>query len=229
VALQKADLRLVEIQRLRKELPETLERISGEIRGHQEAFRKMTEEFEALKLHRRRREKDLEVEMERVRKAKTRLFEVKTNKEYQAQLKEIELAEQANAGLEEEILLLMEEMDRRAGELKAREDAFHRTEAELSDRLEAVRSRLHGLEDQEATAQAERAGLAARMDEGLLSTYNRVARGNSGMAVVEVKGGTCQGCFLSIPPQLYNEILKSGPLIQCPFCTRFIYHQPQDS
>ena len=225
VEIQKFDSRLMELQRLRKELPVEMERISEEIRMERERFQRAQEQLEALKPQRRRREKDLEVEVERVKKSQSRLFEAKTNKEYQALLKEIELAKEANSGLEEEILLLMEEMDQRAKELKGMEEGLRLVEQQLTSRQTAISSQLGGLESEEPQLQAKREQIAARIEPSWMVAYNRVARGHAGLAVVRVDGGTCQGCFVSIQPQLYNEILRSGPIVQCPFCSRFIYHE----
>ena len=55
---------------------------------------------------------------ERVKKSRLRLLEVKTNKEYEAVLNEIEWAEGAISSLEEEILVILEDLDKRRGELE---------------------------------------------------------------------------------------------------------------
>jgi predicted nucleic acid-binding Zn-ribbon protein len=41
--------------------------------------------------------------------------------------------------------------------------------------------------------------------------------------VVAVWKEVCDGCHMSIPPQLYNELQKSNELITCPSCSRIIY------
>jgi uncharacterized protein len=222
--LQTSDSRLLELGRLRTELPAEMERISRQMENERDRFKKAQEQFDALKLHRRKRERDLDVEVERVKKTQSRLLEVKTNKEYQALLKEIDLAREANSGLEEEILLLMEDMDQRGRELKVIEQDLRRAESELSARQESIRVQLESLETEGQRVQTEREATAARVEPSWMTTYERVAKGHQGLAVVRVDGGTCHGCFVSIPPQLYNEILKSGPVVQCPFCSRFIYH-----
>ncbi len=227
--LQKADSRLMALQKRREELPGELERISREIQTRREKLQKAQEEFEGLKAQRRKREKDLELEVERVKKSQGRLFEAKTNKEYQALMKEIEAAKEANSALEEEILLLMEKMDQRAREVQAMDGEFRRVDRDLSSRQQAIRAELEGLEAQESTARTQRDEVAGSVDPGWVGAYGKVAKRYNGLAVVRVDGGTCQGCFVSIPPQLYNEILKSGHVVQCPFCMRFIYHEPRQA
>ena len=44
-----------------------------------------------------------------------------------------------------------------------------------------------------------------------------------GLAVVSVRGGTCQGCNMNIPPQLYNVLQRGLSIETCPSCHRLIY------
>jgi predicted nucleic acid-binding Zn-ribbon protein len=225
VEIQQVDLRLAEIRRLRQELPQEMEKLSGQLRAERERLEEARAGLEALKLRRRQLERDLEAGGERVRKTQARLFEVKTNKEYQALLKEIETAKKLNSDLEEEILILMERMDEGARSLKELEGQVASAERSIQGRQKEIQERMARLDSEQATAQEARDRVAAQMDPSCITSYERVARSHGGVAVARVDGGTCQGCFVSIPPQLYNEILKGGSLIQCPFCQRFLYHQ----
>jgi len=44
-----------------------------------------------------------------------------------------------------------------------------------------------------------------------------------GLAVVSVRSGTCQGCNMNIPPQLYIVIQRGQTIETCPSCHRIIY------
>lgn len=224
--IQRLDLRLAEIHRLRHQLPQELEKLREQLRAERERLQQARALLEELKTRRRKRERELEVELERVRKAQARLFEVKTNKEYQALLKEIEAAKKANSDLEEEILLLMEEMDEKGGELMGLEQEVCAAERSIAGKQREIEERLAKLDSEEKKAREARQEVASQLDPFSMGTYERVAKSHGGVGVVRVDGGTCQGCFVSIPPQLYNEILKGEGMLQCPFCQRFLYHQP---
>ena len=43
-----------------------------------------------------------------------------------------------------------------------------------------------------------------------------------GLAVVEIRGGTCQGCRMHVPPQLFNQIQRNEQVILCPSCQRML-------
>lgn len=229
VELQRSDTRLMELRRLRTELPLELERIAGEIQRQRAQLQEARDQLEELKLRRRKKERDLEVEVEKVKKSQSRLYAAKTNKEYQALLKEIESVKDNIGKLEEEILLLMEKTDATVADLHAREEAFREAEKALSVQRDSIAAELGGLESQELQLQEQREEAAAHIDENWMAVYAKVAKRYGGLAVVRVDGGTCHGCFLSIPPQLYNEILKNARVVQCPFCSRFVYHEQQET
>ncbi len=225
VEIQQVDLRLAEIHRLRNQLPQEMEKLMAQLKAERDRLEEARAGLEALKSRRRSLERDLEAGGERVRKTQARLFEVKTNKEYQALLKEIEMAKEANSVLEEQILILMEQMDEGAKKLKELEKQVASAENSILNRQKEIEARIASLDSEEASAQKARQRVAAGIDPNCMVIYERIARTHGGVGVARVDGGTCQGCFVSIPPQLYNEILKGGSLIQCPFCQRFLYHQ----
>jgi len=43
-----------------------------------------------------------------------------------------------------------------------------------------------------------------------------------------VKNGTCLGCFMNIPPQLFIEVMKNSRLITCPSCNRIFFYNEEE-
>ena len=54
------------------------------------------------------------------------------------------------------------------------------------------------------------------------SKYSAI-RMKRGLALVPVKNGTCQGCNMNIPPQLFNMIQRGDSIELCGNCNRIIY------
>jgi predicted nucleic acid-binding Zn-ribbon protein len=63
----------------------------------------------------------------------------------------------------------------------------------------------------------------------LLRKYEQIKGAGRGIAVVAVWKEVCDGCHMSIPPQLYNELQKTTALITCPNCNRIIYWENRNS
>ena len=107
VQIQEKDSRISEIAEKQKVLPDIIVTLEREEVNLSEA---VTDHDNASK-ERRDLEGRLKDAEEKVRKLKGRIPEIKTNKEYQALLKEIELAGQEKSDIEEKILILMEKID----------------------------------------------------------------------------------------------------------------------
>jgi hypothetical protein len=73
----------------------------------------------------------------------------------------------------------------------------------------------------------ERDALLSRVGGEAKARYKVLLEKRSGLAVVNVKNGTCLGCYMNIPPQLFIEVTKNARLITCPSCNRIFYYQEE--
>ena len=78
------------------------------------------------------------------------------------------------------------------------------------------------LEAQIAKAKGDRESLLPGIRPDLLRKYASI-RMRRGLAIVAVRNGTCYGCNMNIPPQLYNTLQRGVSLETCPNCHRLIY------
>ena len=53
--------------------------------------------------------------------------------------------------------------------------------------------------------------------------FQRLLNSRKGLAVVGIKNGTCQGCFLALPPQLMQEVRRNDRVLTCSHCQRILY------
>ena len=60
------------------------------------------------------------------------------------------------------------------------------------------------------------------MRSDVLKKYSAI-RMRRGLALVPVKNGTCQGCNMNIPPQLFNTLQRGNSIEVCGNCNRIIY------
>jgi uncharacterized protein len=87
---------------------------------------------------------------------------------------------------------------------------------------ELTRSRIAEIEGKIAALRGERAVLAREVKPEVLKRYSGI-RIRRGLAVVGVRNGTCQGCNMNIPPQLFNVLQRGTSIETCPSCHRIIY------
>jgi predicted nucleic acid-binding Zn-ribbon protein len=183
--------------------------------------------LEALDKQRRQLESTIQEEQANLQKAQRKLLDVKTNKEYAAMLAEIESFKQRIAAHEDTILQLMEQAEACKQELLGLEEQISGAERRLAEgrrRNEAELSVLQQTltERQEARTQALRC-----LDRPLTGLYQRLLSSRKGLAVVGIKNGTCQGCFLALPPQLMQEVRRNDRILTCSHCQRILFWSEQ--
>jgi predicted nucleic acid-binding Zn-ribbon protein len=164
----------------------------------------------------RAKEKDLEVVALKRSKSESRLYEVKTNKEYSAVLLEIEEIKQEKAQIEEQILALMELGEGIAVDIRGAEQVHAQREEQAKHDVVEVKKRLAAVEADLADARSARAAL--------LSDYDRIRRARGGVAVATV-GATaiCSACRVTIRPQAIQELRAATSLMLCENCGRFLF------
>ncbi|HOI74356.1 MAG TPA: C4-type zinc ribbon domain-containing protein [Syntrophales bacterium] len=227
--LQKVDSAIEKIQGRKTQLPSLLEALDGIFTASQTEMVEQKERLqEATKKH-REKEELLRRGQDSLKKAKARQFEVKTNKEYEAILKEVETLEMRNSQIEDEILEAMEEMDRVRGLVQNIERDFDqarlRYEGERKERTEEL-----ALADEDLRATREKSqALREKVPPDILKRYETIRNASAGVAVIGVWKEVCQGCRMNLPPQLYNEIQREEEIRFCPNCNRILYWDDQSN
>ena len=223
-------IRLQELDRETSRLAQRLAEIEPQIeetRFHLAAAERALEEgkarVESSRKERRAAEKDLEVQIDKRRKFQDQQGKVKTNKEYQALMVELEALKVAETEAEDRILALMEaqaESERLLPGLTA-EVARERTEFQEKERvLRAAETQLRG---EMGVSESARAEVVATLGQPALQAYQRIQR-LRGNAVVEAREEFCLGCRTKLPPQQFMEVMSNNALRTCPHCHRILYY-----
>ena len=178
---------------------------------------------------RQEKEKQLQEDGKRAADKRMRMAQIKNIKEMQAIQREIEQIKQANAQLEEEVVAAMTELEGEGGILKEKEDELKTLEDAWAEKRKAFDTELAEIEESMVEALKIRQETAARLNGDLIGRYELIFARRGGMAVVTASAGICEGCHMNIPPQLWNEIIKSDKLNHCPSCNRILYYQPTSS
>jgi hypothetical protein len=221
--LQQIDLDLRTIQDGRDRYPKELKRLDEKHKIEKDRMQKEREKIDLLEKERRKKEGLLSAEQEKIKRSEGRMLEIKTNKEYQAFLHEIEMIKDSNSREEEEILRLMEEIDEVRKGFSKREKEVAAVLEKIEAEKKAIQEKM--IRDDAAWSQQKerREVLAKQLESRLYRLYNTLKEKRQEVSVVRVTHETCQGCFLNIPPQMFIEVQKNSALIQCPHCNRILY------
>ena len=221
--IQSIDTKFDNISREKEETPKEIEKLRKGLDLLDSAVEQNLSTVEELKKERRKVERELEEIDLKLKKSKLRLNEVKSNREYQAVLKEIEDLKDLTFQKEETVIKWMEEIEIQEKECADNTVRREESQEEYKSKEKAFSQRIRELDKEVQSLNEKRVQLSPNLDEDLLRRYNGLRSHLKGRVVVPVIDGVCQECHLGIPPQQYNELIKGDSLQSCPHCSRIIY------
>jgi predicted nucleic acid-binding Zn-ribbon protein len=172
---------------------------------------------------RRAEEKEVSTVQTRLAKYKDQLLEVKTNREYQAMLHEIETAQNDIKAREDRILETMMKSDEMNAELKKAEAELKTVEKTVAAERQVMEQEVTALQAELDKTAVAREKLAAEIDRHTLAIFETTAKGRKGIAVSEARDGMCMICHVRLRPQVFNEVRRNDSIIQCDICRRILY------
>jgi predicted nucleic acid-binding Zn-ribbon protein len=176
---------------------------------------------------RREIEAELADELSRIKERQSKMMQVQTNREYQSLLKEIEDGKKSVKESEEEIVRIMESSEANAKIMAEQANQTDEEEKALAGENKKVLKHAEEIEGKKAKIIAKRDSMAKNIKAATLRKYDMLRTRRNGKAVVGVVNGICQGCFMSIPPQHFNDILKGDRMLNCPTCQRILFYNPE--
>lgn len=222
---QKLDTQIFEKEKRLISAPKMIAEMEQEIETLKKNIAKEKEIIDELEKERRKKEKELEADKDKIKKFESKLYEVKTNKEYQALLKEIEAAKTANDKTEEDILILMEKIEELKSDFSNLSAQLKKNEKDFEQNRDRLLKEIDTIDNDVKKLKEERDNLLSVVNSNLRTTYTTLIEKRGGTAVVNLKNGVCLGCFINIPPQLFIEATKNRQLILCPSCNRIFFFQ----
>jgi uncharacterized protein len=235
VELREEINRLMELQtidRQLKELEESLSSIAGRVvllreqnENNQQELERLSGQDAEISATRKKAERELAEGEVRIRNKRMRLTLIRNEKELQALSHEIETLKETNQRVESELMATLDGGDERTAKIKELTQAIAKGSAELVEAEKEIAAQVEELKAAIEKHNRSREQVAAAVEPNLLSRYKMIFNRRAGVAVALAKGGTCQGCRMRLPPQLYNEIQKHLQIHFCPNCQRVLYYE----
>lgn len=225
VALQEIDLVIDKIDgEIKLEQDELDGRIAA-LAERQERIKEQEAQIEELEKERRTLEDEMTDKISHVKERQSKMMQVQTSREQTALLKEIEDAKRNVKDNEEKIVSIMEQVEKLSAE-KGEEKTILKTEkSQVDSRKKKVKKIVDDLNKGRKTKRTKRDKQASAINGSMIQKYEILRDRRNGLAIVNVVEGVCQGCFMNLPPQKYNMLLRGDQVLECPSCQRLIYHQ----
>jgi predicted nucleic acid-binding Zn-ribbon protein len=223
--LQVIDRQLNELEQSLNSIAGRVDQLRDENQRNQAEFDRLTEEEKTIVAARKKSERELAEGEVRIRNKRMRLTLIRNDKELQALTHEIDSLKETNQRLEGELLVSLEGADTRTARIKELGEAIAKGRTDLVAAEKEIAEQVEELKSNIAKHRRSREKVAENIEANLLARYQMIFRRRAGVAVAVAKGGTCQGCRMRLPPQLYNEIQKHLQIHFCPNCQRVLYYE----
>ncbi|MBC8175168.1 MAG: hypothetical protein H8E82_05900 [Candidatus Marinimicrobia bacterium] len=226
VQLQNVDSKLMELENLQGNLPAKVEHLSDEQNRLNISVSTKEERLQEIQLETRKLEGIVADNEVKLKKLQDQLYIVKTNREYDALMTEIDHLKLTIDDAEIRELELSEEKDRIEEELKIDTLKLEEISEELAIQKEMLEKTIASTDKEKQEFMSQRETIIPNIEPRYLSIYNRVRQARDGLAVVNVVNRVCGGCHARLTSQMISEI-RSGTIVHtCPACRRFLYWDP---
>jgi uncharacterized protein len=222
LALQRHDTLILEARRKRDDIPRRREALREAVNRGKAALEEAKKDLEQARLQRRSVEKEVEGITGDSNKLERQLHDVKTNKEYQAILHEIELLKNKRSDYETRILESYEREESLVAAVRAAERAVQTEEAKLREGEETLVKEGADLDQMLHSIEQDRNAVKPRVPPPLLSRYDRLLGARDGVAVAEIRKGACGACFKGLTPHALQEARRGEAIQTCEACGRIL-------
>ncbi len=223
VELQRVDLEIAALNKSAAEYPKQiaeLEQQLGLARSATEAERaKMTD----LDRQKATMEQTIVEEKDKVKKWEARLTEQRSTREYSALAREIDIAKKTNLTMAEDLIELGKLHAAQRTAFQVKEVEFNGRAKELAGQMNALREQLTVVETQVKGYAGKREAASQKVDSTLIKRYEHIKKKKLPAMVAVVAPGTCNGCRMNIPPQMYNTLRTTLGYDLCPSCQRIVH------
>ena len=220
--LQEIDLNLHNCRIAIEKLPEKIADVRGERDVALAELDAAKAELAELEASKKEDEANLAESSEKLQAREARLFAIKTNKEYQATVKEISEGKRLNREREDRILQSMEKNEELTKKIEQLETTFADKDSVYSEKKSVLDQEEVELRKLMEVSGADRPGVVESIDPKILRKYDFI-RKRYVDALVEVVDGVCSGCSTRVTPQTYNEMLRQNELKSCTNCQRLVF------
>jgi predicted nucleic acid-binding Zn-ribbon protein len=223
IEIQACDSRIDELRRRIEASPSKTQALEEALKRAEAATEAGLTQVEEAKKERRTIERQIEEREGQIQKSNVKLSNIKSNKEYQAALKEIDSLRHEKTVLEDKAIELMERieaLDRQKAEDRKHLDSVRETTTSEKTR---ILNETKAMVEEVDRLENERQALCGLIETDLLKRYDFLRERKGGLGISPVVKGICQTCHIGIPPQQFNLLLRGEELMSCPNCNRIMY------
>lgn len=223
VELQKSDVDIYAMKRDLQEMPAGIEDLKQKFESKKTTLKQLEEKLKTLQVDQKNYELDLKQKEDLIVKGDQALGALKSNKEYQAKLYEIENFKADKSIIEEKLLLLFDEIEEARKKIEAEKVNVAKEEKVYMVEKKTVDDAMAVMQDRITVLESQRNQLTPGVHPEYLKRYEKILQNKDGIAIVPIKNHACGGCFMNVTEQVVNQLRMYEQIISCDMCARILY------
>jgi predicted nucleic acid-binding Zn-ribbon protein len=220
--LQTYDIKIDDIKRQFAKAPLLIEEKNKAFEAKKYEVDAKKRNFVELNSLKNERQSLLEAKEKAIDKHSAELNNVKSNNTYKALLAEIDKAKADKSIIEDEILGLIDKIDKESVVVKQAEKELKDFENKMKIEIKEIESSLNNNEKEILALENTKAGYKLKVNQSILSHYERLRLGNDGLGIALVCEESCGACAMALRPQLINQASKGLDIVFCDNCSRIL-------
>ncbi len=228
--LQEIDKEINALHQSQIDYPEEINGLKSELQDARDQLDAQQQRSEELEKNRRALERELGAIEEDLKKHQDRLYEVKTNKEYDALQIEIAVLHDRKDQHETAILESIDTVEKIVEKLREDENYYREIEENRQKRIDDLTAKLNSVEKNVRSWKRKRSAIEPGVEHRPLNMYNRIRRVvRGGVAIVPVHKGSCGGCYRQLSPQRLVEVRRADSIMRCENCGRLLVWSEEEA
>jgi predicted nucleic acid-binding Zn-ribbon protein len=220
--LQNYDIRISDIRGKISKVPFLVEDKKKSLEYKKKAIEIKKKNFVKLNSLRKEKEAMLDLKEKAISVYSVELNRVKSNDVYKAVLLRIEKAESDKSVIEDDILELMDKIEKESVIVKSAEDELKKFEKTIKSEINEFENFIKKLEKEVTAVEKEREEYKLKISETILMQYESLRNGRDGRGICLINNESCEGCGIMLRPQLINQAYKCHELVFCDNCSRML-------
>ena len=203
--------------------PEKIKTVKQALETKKTGIKQAEDDQKSLQVKLKDREVTLQQKETEIKKLEGQLSQLKTNKEYTAMLTQMSGIKADNSITEEEMIKLMDEIDKAKKKIGEEKEIFKKEEASSQKEEGVINARIKEIDLRLSELSGKRQEIVPSIDKQILARYERVLGNRDGLALAQIEDGSCGGCNMNLPPQVISDAKIREDIIVCGSCSRILY------
>ncbi len=223
--MQSIDYDLGELERSKEYIPDMMDNLRKELEESERLYRETETTLSESKVAQKGLELEVGSLQENLKKLQGQMMAIKTNKEYDALVSQIDAVKESINEKETTLLETIEKIESLSSNIEDYKKKAEDIKTQNSRQLEVLKQKMDSVGTKVKDKEVERHLIATQVPKRTMSIYERVRKVRGGMVVVPVRKRACGACYKALPPHRIQELKRGDQIISCDNCGRLLIWQ----